>query len=236
MSHYTFVVPYRNLPNCLTTFVDRFPAYIATQEYISSFTILIVEQEQGKLFNLAKLVNVGFDYYKNNFPYDKNNRLIFHPIDGIPLSGSYEVPDDSCVMFCEPDPIKLQHGDNIAGKAHGFQNHILETINGYSNEYWGWGCEDDDMLIRLRVNNIPIFGTYIQYQFLMEHRGEQGGRPNLDKPIHDISNWSHNDQVYLTMQQTGDFLSSGLNTLTYTVLEKNTIDFQQSIFHIKVSI
>ena len=30
----------------------------------------------------------------------------------------------------------------------------FKKINGYSNEYWGWGFEDDDVLLRLTEQNI----------------------------------------------------------------------------------
>ena len=29
-------------------------------------------------------------------------------------------------------------------------------VNGFSNKYWGWGGEDDDMSSRLRGSNLPI--------------------------------------------------------------------------------
>lgn len=233
MSHYNFIIPYRNLPNCLEIFKQKFPEYLKTQTYIDTYNIVIVEQEQGKLFNLAKLINVGFDYCKKSLPYNTTDVIVFHPIDAIPLSGSYEVPENSCVMYCEHDQGMIDRGDHIAGKAHGFRNNVFERVNGYSNEYWGWGHEDDDMIIRLNVNNIPIFGTFFNFDFLMEHQGGTQMRNNVDKPVHDISNWSKSDEIYMKMKQDKNFSTSGLNNLSYALLDKKE---NENIFHIIVSI
>ena len=31
---------------------------------------------------------------------------------------------------------------------------LFKKVNGYSNEYWGWGFEDDDLLMRLTEQHI----------------------------------------------------------------------------------
>ena len=45
-----------------------------------------------------------------------------------------------------------------------FQLTLFKKVNGYSNEYWGWGFEDDDLLMRLteqtcihRLRNTMMF-------------------------------------------------------------------------------
>ena len=32
----------------------------------------------------------------------------------------------------------------------------FKIVNGFSNQYWGWGGEDDDMAKRLKRNNLTI--------------------------------------------------------------------------------
>ena len=32
----------------------------------------------------------------------------------------------------------------------------FEKVNGFSNQYWGWGGEDDDMAKRLESNKLKI--------------------------------------------------------------------------------
>ena len=37
-----------------------------------------------------------------------------------------------------------------------FNKEHFEWINGYSNKYWGWGFEDDDLLYRCRKRGVPL--------------------------------------------------------------------------------
>ena len=44
--------------------------------------------------------------------------------------------------------------DTYFGGVTIFPIDAFKKVNGYSNEYWGWGFEDDDLLLRLTEQNI----------------------------------------------------------------------------------
>ena len=46
--------------------------------------------------------------------------------------------------------------ENIFGGITAFTKDAFQFINGYSNEYWGWGGEDDDMFRRVHASNLTI--------------------------------------------------------------------------------
>jgi hypothetical protein len=233
-THYNFIIPYRDRPICLRTIIKQLPKYLAKQPYIKSFRIVVVEQEPGKLFNLAKIINVGFTIVKTYFPYDMEDCFIFHPVDAIPIEGSYFVPEESFVTFCS-DHEDITTIEKPYGKAHGFRNNVFETINGYSNEYWGWGQEDDDMFIRLEATKAKTFGTFIKFDFLMNSIGENH-RIDCDPQNANTLNWKQNSRLLMEMKQHKNYMLSGLNTLDYTILEHFQHKNEPDIYHFKVSI
>lgn len=147
MSHYNFVVCYRNRPDSLKVFLEEFPKAISQRDYVASFNIIIAEQIEGKPFNLGKLLNCGFDYFKNgmkNYSYSPWDVFCFHPVDQLPINGpdywtDYKYDDIGFTWLCE----KKYH----AGYPKAFlgQNVYYEKINGLHNCLYGWGGDDEFM-------------------------------------------------------------------------------------------
>lgn len=235
MHRYVIALPYRRRSNSLRIVRERLPAFLRNQSCIADFLLLLIEQEDGKPFNFAKLGNVGYTIGKSHFGSTIADRFINHPVDGIPLSGDYTIPDDSSVMMCEAgDPSKLGYHNSYYAKAHAFHAAVFEKINGYSNEYWGWGYDDDDLFARLRSQQVLIWGTYIEYEFFMAHHLKPSAK-NLD--IQDgVSRYDENYQIFSQTQQNPDIWKSGLSNLSYKILEQENLSPEDNFFRFKVSI
>ena len=50
---------------------------------------------------------------------------------------------------------KLPYKTYFGGVAAMSVKHF-KLVNGFSNQFWGWGGEDDDMAKRLKINNLNV--------------------------------------------------------------------------------
>jgi len=140
------IVPYRNRESHLKRFTNDTVKYLKSKKI--DFEIIIVEQSDDKPFNRGKLLNVGYIKAKElGCKY-----VVFHDVDMIPLEVDYsysEVPMHLATNFeLENEKSKNLQFDDYFGGVTMMSNSTFETINGYSNLYWGWGFEDDDLLFR----------------------------------------------------------------------------------------
>lgn len=148
------IVPYRNRESHLTRFIAETSKYLKSKKI--KYEIIIVEQSDDKPFNRGKLLNIGFFKAKNlGCEY-----IVFHDVDMIPIEVDYsysELPLHLATNFeFEHDKSKNLSFDDYFGGVTMFSSDIFERVNGYSNNYWGWGFEDDDLLFRVSEKNIPL--------------------------------------------------------------------------------
>ena len=146
------IVPYRNRPTQLKRFVSHMENYIKDLDY----EIFIIEQSDDNPFNRGKLLNVGYKYaIEGGCDY-----FVFHDVDMLPEDVDYSYSDKPLHLATH-----LQEHDyettffDYFGGVTMFNKEDFESINGFSNEYWGWGFEDDDLLIRCIESDLELDTT-----------------------------------------------------------------------------
>jgi hypothetical protein len=155
------IVPYRDLHPAQkrAEHLKQFIAYMGPfmKKAISQFSsksifhIFIVEQSPEHKFNRGALLNLGFiEASKQGY-----NVFIFHDVDLL--------PGDSIAPYYVKNPEIPIHiarcwdrykGEEYLGGIISISGKNFTDLNGYPNNYWGWGGEDDEL--RRRVNDINL--------------------------------------------------------------------------------
>ena len=140
------IVPYRNRFEHLKQFKQHIVTYLDINGY-DNYEIIIVEQDNAKLFNRGMLLNIGFKEAKKL----KCDYVVFHDVDMLPVDVDYSHSDTPIHLATNNIPFESYFGGITL-----FPSELFEKINGFSNLYWGWGFEDDDLRYRCIKNYIPF--------------------------------------------------------------------------------
>ena len=222
------IIPYRNRQEHLVSFIPLIRKFVEKQKI--KFHIFVVEQADSQPFNRAALLNTGVRVCKDEFDY-----FCFHDVDLIPLKADYSFIDQ---------PLRLALQDKILHKDKPYQtpevNHhfgglnithkkCFFDVNGFSNTYWHWGCEDDDFLFRLLFSKfIPCVDTTGLFKALFHKKSltlDSGGK-NLS-PINrkKYESFLKHNKKMLSKMKRGliDFHQEGIKQWDphYSLSEKN---------------
>lgn len=200
------VVPYRDREEHLRPFLQHLHPVLMRQGI--EYQIFLVEQAGSEPFNRGTLSNVGF--LEAGKLFADFGCIIVHDIDLLP-------EDDRNLYRC-PEPLKPRHMsasidshnytlfyETLFGGVSALTREQFETVNGFSNVYWGWGAEDDDLSYRLSVYNYSIarYDLQIARYTMLKHKKAE---PSPDR---------------LAKYNSGPLRlkTDGLNSVLYDVLE-----------------
>ena len=147
------IVPYRDRQEHLDVFVPHMHEFLKDKGI--DYTIFIAEQTDDRPFNYGKLCNVVTKEVGKEYTY-----FAFHDIDMLPMNDEcdYGYPESPTHLATnvEAHDNKLPYPQYFGGVIL-INREDFARANGYSNEYWGYGFEDLDLLYRLQKS-----GAYLE--------------------------------------------------------------------------
>ena len=144
------IVPYRDRRKQLDIFIPHMDSFL--EEKGIDYQIIVAEQRDDRPFNKGRLCNVVFNTVKDDFDY-----FCFHDVNLLPLTDDcdYSYPEKPTHLASIVDDEYIPYEEFIGGVFLINKEHF-EQINGFSDEYWGWGYEDNDLLERMKTKNLPL--------------------------------------------------------------------------------
>jgi len=140
------IVPYRDREEQLNVFIPHMNQFLSNKGI--DYTIFIAEQSDERPFNYGKLCNVAVKEVGDEYTY-----FAFHDIDMLPMNDEcdYGYPESPTHLATnvEAHSNKLPYPQYFGGVIL-ISREDFENANGYSNEYWGYGFQDLDLLYRLQ--------------------------------------------------------------------------------------
>jgi len=217
----SLIVPYRNRDEHLNIFIPYMNKYLNNINY----SINIIEQIDNKPFNRAKLLNIGFD-----LTHKKHDYFCFHDIDMLPECDnqiySYTEYPTHLATYVEQFNWGLAYGEYFGGVTLIDKNSFIK-VNGFSNDYWGWGAEDDDFLKRCKNSNLQIYRRLGKYKSLYH-------KPNGDTSGGIVSADTLKNRELFRNATTETYKLNGLSNLQYSVECEQKIDNKTTLYKVKI--
>jgi hypothetical protein len=162
MSHKLGIcIPYRNRKEHLDKLIPHLSVHLNKQGIEHSF--YLGHQIDDKLFNRGAMKNIAA---KTAFE-DGCDYIAWHDVDMLPQENAdYSYPTENPIHIAT----KLSKYDYTLGYDQYFGGVVLftkeqvEATNGYSNDYWDWGMEDDDLFWRCHFEGMTTGNVFRKYE------------------------------------------------------------------------
>ncbi|XP_038142566.1 beta-1,4-galactosyltransferase 1 [Cyprinodon tularosa] len=205
------IIPFRKRDEHLKYWLYYLHPILQRQQL--DYGVYVINQDGDEIFNRAKLLNVGYTEALKEYDYDC---FVFSDVDLIPM-------DDRNIYKCFSQPrhlsvsmdkfgFRLPYHQYFGGVSSMSKEQYLK-INGFPNNYWGWGGEDDDIYNRLASKGMSI-----------SRPSGEVGKCRMIRHIRDKQN-EPNPQRFDRIAHTRETMhKDGINSLTYNVIQVEKLD------------
>lgn len=198
------IVPYRNREEHLRIFLEKVPLYLIKNNI--DYNIIFSEQKDENLFNRGKLLNCAFNFIEDILTDD--DIVCFHDIDVIPNDDYFKFDYKSYIK----NTVRYQYGvyDWLTCMFMCDKN-TFKKVNGYPNNYIGWGREDDCLNYRFQSLSIKFDkSNFIERKQNLELSHKYDCDVNYT--------WNHNnDLLEKEKNNKNSYLENGLSNLEYKI-------------------
>ena len=240
-SEHAIIIPYRDRKFHLEKFVAYMNPYLQGHFPQSNFSLWIIEQDDKRLFNRAWLANVGIKEIIRQAPQTKC--VILHDVDLVPNTTQIHIPYGTCDY-----PIQLGSALETWDWSYPYPTYCggitslslahWQLINGLSNDYTGWGGEDDDLYHRMRINGLLLQPTEEGYVYApvptRPTTGQGVFRAISQSDTHHVQQKDHGGigttlhLLSLMNDNSARWKHDGLNDAFYTITKQETNDSSSS--------
>ena len=182
--------------------------------------MMACQSNDNNLFNIGKLKNIGFDIANKNNTFDN---YLLTDIDMIPDFNLLKLFDEKIKgpLSCAINGTRYTHPDNFffGGQIYVDKN-MFEKVNGYPNNFYGWGREDVAILYRFIYNKYTIYYPNEKIGVIDIEENEKGTKINIKEKMNLLKNKKEHKAFEKSTEDINSWKKNGLNSLQYKIIEK----------------
>ncbi|RNA07881.1 beta-1-4-N-acetylgalactosaminyltransferase bre-4-like [Brachionus plicatilis] len=204
-----FIIPYRDREKNLRRFLFNMHPLLIKQNI--NYGIYLIEPDKDIKFNRGLILNAGFmEVIKTSVNDRKLNSqggsdfywdcFIFHDVDMIPENNLlYYTCDEKNPLHLAVTlrqnnySFKRYWKDKYFGGINAFSYEQFTAFNGFSNLFFDWGCEDDDLRERVRltygmiVKLQPDIGRFYTDKHEIAFKNQNRGKLRMGRALEGLS-------------------------------------------------
>ncbi|KAM4795535.1 beta-1,4-galactosyltransferase 3-like [Rhinophrynus dorsalis] len=211
------IIPHRNRELHLRHLLYYLHPFLQRQQL--HYAIFVVHQAGNGTFNRAKLLNIGV---REALRLDDWDCLILHDVDLVPendynLYICDEASPKHLASAMDKFKYSLPYWAYFGGVSALTPNQYMR-INGFPNTYWGWGGEDDDIAMRIRLSGMSISRTPLPL-----------GRYKMVAHDRDTGNEENSIRYNLLRNTRKTWKEDGMNSLDFKLLSRKEVPLYTNI-------